>query len=196
MIFVNNFSLGLEFADNYYTFDATPKKTSSKKKRSGRLPISMDGRKTACIEFAELIMNCTSRIMYNLFSVMRLDKMWKFREQFLFIQILLNRYANYCGSIQHNYFRIGLVYKPLLLAMRRDEVSNLIYDIFKLAEGFKHFMRRSSKLSVRDTDCINSLVRVLFAFGEYFRSVISRNPEFKDERKKSQEIWKRKDLRL
>ena len=85
---------------------------------------------------------------------------------------------------------------PLLLAMRRDEVSNLVYDIFKVAEGFKHFMRRTSKLSARDTDCINSLVRVLFAFGEYFRSVISRNPEFKDERKKPQEIWKRKDLRL
>ena len=80
--------------------------------------------------------------------------------------------------------------------MRRDEVSNLVYDIFKLAEGFKHFMRRTSKLSVCDTDCINSLVTVLFAFGEYFRSVISRNPEFKDERKKPQEIWKRKDLRL
>ena len=158
--------------------------------------MSMDGRKQACIEFAELIMTCTSRIMYNLFSVMSLDKMWKFREQFLFIQIWLNRYANYCGSIQHNFFRIGLVYKPLLLAMRRDEVSNLVYDIFKVTEGFKHFMRRTSKLSTRDTDCINSLVRVLFAFSEYFRSVISRNPEFKDERKKSQEIWKRKDLRL
>ena len=98
-------------------FDATPKKTSSKKKRSGRLSMSMDGRKKACIEFAELIMTCTSRIIYNLFSVMSLDKMWKFREQFLFIQILLNRYANYCRSIQHNFFRIGIVYNPLLLAM-------------------------------------------------------------------------------
>ena len=75
-------------------------------------------------------------------------------------------------------------------------MSNLVYDIFKVTEGFKHFMHRTSKLSVRDTDCMNSLVRVLFAFGEYFRSVISRNPEFKDERKKPQEIWKRKDLRL
>ena len=36
--------------------------------------------------------------------------------------------------------------------MRRDEVSNLVYDIFKVAEGFKHFMRRTSKLSARDTD--------------------------------------------
>ena len=158
--------------------------------------MSMDGRKQACIEFAELIMTCTSRIMYNLFSIMTLQKMWKFREQFLFIQTLLNRYANYCGSIQHNFFRIGIVYKPLLLAMRRDEVSNLVYDIFKLAEGFKHFMRRSTKPSARDIDCINSLVRILFAFGEYFRSVITKNPEFKDERKKPQEIWKRKDLRL
>ena len=158
--------------------------------------MSMDGRKQACIEFAELIMTCTSRIMYNLFSIMTLQKMWKFREQFLFIQTLLNRYANYCGSIQHNFFRIGIVYKPLLLAMRRDEVSNLVYDIFKLAEGFKHLMRRSTKPSARDIDCINSLVRILFAFGEYFRSVITKNPEFKDERKKPQEIWKRKDLRL
>ena len=80
--------------------------------------------------------------------------------------------------------------------MRRYEVSNLVYDIFKVAEGFKQFMRRTSKLSARDTDCVNVLVRVLFAFGEYFRSLISKNPEFKDDRKKRQEIWKRKDLRL
>ena len=44
------------------------------------------------------------------------------------------------------------------------------------------------------TDCVNVLVRVLFAFGEYFRSLISKNPEFKDDRKKPQEIWKRKDF--
>ena len=80
--------------------------------------------------------------------------------------------------------------------MRRDEVSNLVYDIFKVAEGFKHFMRRTSKLSDRDTDCVKVLVRVLFAFGEYFRSLISKNPEFKVDWKKPQEIWKRKDLRL
>ena len=158
--------------------------------------MSMDGKRQACIEFAELIMTCTSRIVYNIFSVMSLEKMWKFREQFLFIQTLLNQYANYCGSSQHNFFRIGIVYNPLLLAMRRDEVSNLVYDIFKVAKGFKHFMHRTSKLSACDTDCVNLLVRVLFAFGEYFRSLISKNPEFKDDRKKPQEIWKRKDLRL
>ena len=158
--------------------------------------MSMDGRRQACIESTELIMTCTSRIMYNLFSIMSLEKMWKLREQLLFIQRLLNRYANYCGSIQHNFFRIGIVYSPFLLAMRRDEVSNLVYDIFKLAEGFKHFMCRSTKPSACDTDCINSLVQIFFAFGEYFRSVISKNPEFKDEWKKPQNIWKRKDLRL
>ena len=35
-------------------FDVTPSKISSKKKRCRRLPMSMDGRRQACIEFAEL----------------------------------------------------------------------------------------------------------------------------------------------
>ena len=64
----------------------------------------------------------------------------------------------------------------VIVMVRRDEVSNLLYDIFKLAEGCKFYLR-----STHDIPCMNSLVRILFTLGEYFCAAITNNAEFKND---------------
>ena len=151
--------------------------------------MSTSTKKKCGVSFGEVIMQCSSCMFCHIFSVVCLEKMCSLKKELVFIQKMLNKYAYYCGSLPHNIYNISEVYYPLLLHMRYDEVSNLLYNIFKLAEGCKFFL-----CNTYDVPSINSLIRVLFAFGEYFRIVITRNEEFKDDHRKPQHMWKCKDL--
>ena len=162
---------------------------TSKVKWAVKLKMSTATKKELGVSFGEAIMQCSSCMFCHIFSVVSLEKMCSLKKELVFIQKLLNKYVDLFGSLEHNIYNISEVYYPLLLHMRRDEVSNLLYDIFKLAEGCKFYLRNTY-----DVPSNNGLIRVLFAFGDYFRAVITRNEEFKDDHRKPHNMWKCKDL--
>ena len=93
-------SLGHEFAENYDTFEVD----TSKVKRSVKLKMSTATKKELGLSFGEAIMQCSSRMFCHIFSVVSLEKMCSLKKELVFIQKLLNKYANFCGSLQHNIY--------------------------------------------------------------------------------------------
>ena len=83
-----------------------------------KLKMSTATKKELGVSFGEAIMQCSSRIFCHIFSVVSLEKMCSLKKELVFIQKMLNKYANFCGSLQHNMYNISEVYFPLLLPMQ------------------------------------------------------------------------------
>ena len=100
------------------------------------------------------------------------------------IKDFLNKFVNPFGIYPFNTF--GTTdYFPHLLKLRAEEISNCLYDIYKMAEGLMFFLRRTD-----DVDIFNRVVRILYTFNYYFTSVIESHLEFAQNKDKPQTVWR------
>ena len=102
----------------------------------------------------------------------------------MFIKDFLSNFVNPLGIYPFNTFGTTK-YSPLLLKLLSDEISNCLYDIYKMSEGLMFFLR-----STDDIDVVNTAVRTLYTFNYYFTSLIEKNQEFAPNEKKPQTMWK------
>ena len=101
-----------------------------------------------------------------------------------FIKDFLNNFVNPLGIYPFNTFGTT-EYSPLLLKLCSEEISNCLYDIYKMAEGLMFFLH-----STDDLDVVNTAVHMLYTFNYYFTALIEMNREFADNKNKPQTMWK------
>ena len=102
----------------------------------------------------------------------------------MFIKDFLNKFVNPLGIYPFNTF--GTTdYFPHLLKLCTEEISNCLYDIYKMAEGLMFFLRTTD-----DVDIVNQVVCILYMFNYYFTSVIESHLEFAHNKDKPQTMWR------
>ena len=118
----------MQCADMYLTFEVN----TSKVKSSRHIEMNYENKKARAVGLAESIMNhCV--ILYNNFrSVVKVDKMCRLRDNFLFILGMLNSLGSQCNVMPSTIYRASFADYPLLVDKRKDEALNIIYDMFKV----------------------------------------------------------------
>ena len=111
--------------------------------------------------------------------------MCRLRDELLFILQMLNQIGSKCDVTPSTTFHGSLEYYPGLLDMRKEESSDIIYDINKVTERIKFSLRWT-----QDVQLLNRCSRLLFTFSEYLSDIISMNPEFLEEHRKPMNVWK------
>ena len=144
----------------------------------------MVNRKIRGHHIAEHIMDQCCHLSKFVGTVTFIRKICHLREGITFIKDFLNKFVNPLGIYPFNTF--GTTdYFPHLLKLCTEEISNCLYDIYKMAEGLMFFLR-----STDDVDIVNRVVRILYTFNYYFTSVIESNLEFAHNKDKPQTMWR------
>ena len=121
---------------------------------------------------------------------MSVDKICRVREDLLFILHTLNAAGTQFGVTPSQMYLISDVFvsnSNITQKMRRDELSNIIYDVYTVSERFMFFVRWTS-----DVEYLNEIMRILYTFHMYLSALYECNPEFWPNRKKPQNLWKTK----
>ena len=163
---------------------------TSKVKSSRRIEMNYENKKARAVGLAELIMNHCVTLYNNLQSVVKVDKMCRLGDNFLFMLGMLNSLGSQCNVMPSTIYHASLAYYPLLVDMRKDEALNILYDMFKVMERIKFSLRWS-----QDIPLLNSSSRLLFTLSTYLCAVKSTNPEFFGKHRKPMNKWKINDHR-
>ena len=170
----------------YLTFEVN----TSKVKSSRRIEMNYENKKARAVGLAESIMNQCVILYNNLRSVVKVDKMCRLRDNFLFILGMLNSLGSQCDVMPSTLYHASFAYYPLLVDMRKDEMLNIIYDMFKVTERIKFSLRWT-----QDIPLLNRSSRLLFTLSTYLCAVTSTNPEFFEKHRKPMNMWKINDRR-
>ena len=170
----------------YLTFEVN----TSKVKSSRRIEMNYENKKARAVGLAELIMNHCVILYDNLQSVVKVDKMCRLGDNFLFMLGMLNSLGSQCNVMPSTIYHASLAYYPLLVDMRKDEALNILYDMFKVMERIKFSLRWS-----QDIPLLNCSSRLLFTLSTYLCAVKSTNPEFFEKHRKPMNMWKINDHR-
>ena len=103
--------------------------------------MTYENKKKRAVGLAESIMNQCVILFNNLRAVVKVEKMCRLRDEFVFILQMLNSLASQCDVMTSNIYRTSFAYWPLLIDMRKDEALNIVYDIHKVAERIKFSLR-------------------------------------------------------
>ena len=176
----------MKYADFYLSFEVNTSKVIS----SRHIEMIHENKKTRAVELAESIMNQCVILYNNLRSVVKVGKMCRLRDNFLFILRMLNSLGSQCDVMPSTIYHASFAYYPLLIDMRKDEALNIIYDIFKVTERIKFSLRWT-----QDVPLLNRSSRLLFTLSTYLCAVTSTNPEFFKKHHKPMNMWKINDCR-
>ena len=152
--------------------------------------MTIENKKKKASGYADSILNICSSLIRHLNSVTSVEKICRIRENLLFILRMLNAAGNEFGVTPSNMYRISDVYvsnSDVTPKMRRNELSNIIYDLYTVSERFMFFVRWTN-----DVQYLNQIMRILYTFDMYLSAVRKCNPEFWPNRKKPQYLWKTK----
>ena len=152
--------------------------------------MNYENKKARAVGLAESIMNQCVILYNNLRSVVKVDKMCRLRDNFLFILGMLNSLGSQCDVMPLTIYRASFAYYPLLVDMHKDEALNIIYDMFKVTERIKFSLRWT-----QDIPLLNRSSRLLFTLSTYLCAVTSTNPEFFEKHRKPMNMWKINDRR-
>ena len=94
--------------------------------------MNYENKKARAVGLAESIMNQCVILYNNLRSVVKVDKMCRLCDNFLFILGMLNSLGSQCDVMPSTIYCASFAYYPLLVDMRKDEALNIIYDMFKV----------------------------------------------------------------
>ena len=166
----------------YLTFEVN----TSKVKSSRHIEMNYENKKARAVGLAESIMNQCVILYNNLRSVVKVDKMCRLWDNFLFILGMLNSLGSQCDVMPSTIYHARFAYYPLLVDMHKDEALNIIYDMFKVTEGIKFS---------QDIPLLNRSSRLLFTLSTYLCAVTSTNPEFFEKHHKPMNMWKINDRR-
>ena len=117
----------------YLTFEVN----TSKVKSSRHIEMNYENKKARAVGMAESIMNQCVILYNNLRSVVKVDKMCRLRDNFLFILGMLNSLGSQCDVMPSTLYCASFAYYPLLVDMCKDEALNIIYDMVKVTERIK-----------------------------------------------------------
>ena len=170
----------------YLTFEVN----TSKVKSSHRIEMTYENKKKRVVGLAESIKNQCVILFNNLRAVVKVEKMCRLRDDFVFILRMLNSLGSQCDVMTSNIFRTSFAYWPLLIDMRKDEALNIIYDIHKVTERIKFSLRRT-----HDVPLLIRSSRLLFTLSTYLCAITSTNPEFFAKHCKPMNVWKINDHR-
>ena len=171
----------------YLTFEVNTLKVKS----SRHIEMNYENKKASLVGLAESIMNQCVILYNNLRSVVKVDKMCRLRDNFLFILGMLNNsLGSQCDVMPSTIYHASFAYYPLLVDMRKDEVLSIIYDMFKVMERIKFSLRWT-----QDIPLLNRSSRLLFTLSTYLCAVTSTNPEFFEKHRKLMNMWKINDRR-
>ena len=172
--------MGPKVADIYRTCEVN----TSRIKTSTRIEMNMVNKKSRGRRIAEDIMDQCCHLSKFVGTVTSIRKICHLRQGIMFIKDFLNKFVNPLGIYPFNTF--GTTdYFPHLLKLCTEEISNCLYDIYKMAEGLMFFLRRTD-----DVDIVNRVVRILYTFNYYFTSVIESHLEFAHNKDKPQTMWR------
>ena len=115
-------------------------------------------------------------------------KMCRLCDNFLFILGMLNSLGSQCDVMPLTIYHASFAYYPLLVDMHKDEVLNIIYDMFKVTERIKFSFRWT-----QDIPLLNRSSRLLFTLSTYLCAITSTNPEFFEKHRKLMNMWKIND---
>ena len=113
--------MGTKYADIYPSFEVN----TSKVKSSCHIEMTYENEKTRAVGLAESIMNQCVILYNNLQSVVKVGKMCRLCDNFLFVLRMLNRLGSECDVMPSTIFACY----PCLIDMHKDEALNIIYDI-------------------------------------------------------------------
>ena len=168
----------------YLTFEVNTLKVKS----SRRIEMNYENKKARAVGLAESIMNQCVILYNNLRSVVKVDKMCRLHDNFLFILGMLNSLGSQCDVMPLTIYRASFAYYPLLVDMHKDEALNIIYDMFKVTERIKFSLRWT-----QDIPLLNRSSRLLFTLSTYLCALTSTNPEFFEKHRKPMNMWKIND---
>ena len=157
-------------------------------KSSHRIEITYENKKTRAVGLAESIMNQCVILYNNLRSVVKVGKMCRLRDHFLFILQMLNSLGSQCDVMPSTIYCASFAYYPLLIDMCKDEALNIIYNMFKVTERIKFSLRWT-----QDVPLLNHSSRLLFTLSTYLCAVTSMNPEFFKKHRKPMNMCKIND---
>ena len=149
-----------------------------------------ENKKKRAVGLAESIMNQCVILFNNLRAVVKVEKMCRLRDEFVFTLQMLNSLACQCDVMTSNIYRTSFAYWPLLIDMRKDEALNIVYDIHKIAERIKFSLRWTPNVPL-----LNRSSRLLFTLSTYLCAITSTNPEFFKKHHKPMNVWKINDRR-
>ena len=92
--------------------------------------MTYENKKKRAVGLAESIMNQCVILFNNLRAVVKVEKMCRLRDEFVFILRMLNSLASQCDVMTSNIYRTSFAYWPLLIDMRKDEALNISFTIF------------------------------------------------------------------
>ena len=144
-----------------------------------------ENKKKRVVGLAESIMNQCVILFNNLRAVVKVEKMCRLHDDFVFILQMLNSLGSQCDVITSNIFHTSFAYWPLLIDMRKDEALNIIYDIHKVTKRIKFSLRWT-----QDVPLLNHSSRLLFTLSTYLCAITSMNPEFFTKHHKPMNVWK------
>ena len=152
--------------------------------------MTVENKKKKASGCADSILNTCSSLIRHLNSVTSVEKICRVREDLLFILRMLNAAGSQFGVTPSTMYRVSDVYvsnNNVTLKMRRNELSNIIYDLYTVSERFMFFVRWTN-----DVQYLNQIMRILYTFDMYLSALRKCNPEFWPNRKKPQYCWKTK----
>ena len=164
------------------------KVNTSKIKSSRRIEMTYENKNARAVELVESLMNQCVILYNNLRSVVKVGKMCRLRDNFLFILQMLNSLRSQCDVMPSTIYHASFAYYPLLIDMRKDEALNIIYDMHKVTERVKFSLRWT-----QDVPLLNRSSRLLFTLSTYLCAVTSMNPEFFEKHRKPMNMWKIND---
>ena len=174
----------MQCADMYLSF----KVNTSKVKSSRLIEMTYENKKARAVELAESLMNKCVILYNNLRSVVKVGKMCRLHDNFLFVLRMLNSLGSQCDVMPSTIYRASFAYYPLLIDMHKDVALNIIYDMFKVTERIK-----SSPRWTQDVPLLNRSSRLLFALSTFLSAVTTTNPEFFEKDRKPINMWKIND---
>ena len=180
IFFFTFFSLGPKTAEMYKNCEVN----TSQIKKSTRIEMNLVDKKLRGCSIAEDIMDQCCHLSKFVGTVTSSRKIFRFRQCITFIKDFLNNFVNPLGIYPFNTF-MTTEYSCLLLKLHIEEISNCLYDIYKMAKGIMFFLH-----STDDLDTLNRSVRILYTFNYYFASFIEMNREFAPNHKKPQSMWR------
>ena len=161
---------------------------TSKVKSSRQIEMTYENKKARTVELEESIMNQWVILYNNLWSVVKVGKMCRLRDNFLFVLWMLNSLGSQCDVMPSTIYRASFAYYPLLIDIRKDEALNIIYYMFKVTERIKFSLRWT-----QDVPLLNHSSRLFFTLSTYLCAVTSMNPEFFEKHRKPMNMWKIND---
>ena len=172
--------MGPKVADIYRTCEVN----TSRIKTSTWIEMNIVNKKIRGRYIAEDIMDQCCHLSIFVGTVTPIRRICHLRHGITFIKDFLNKFVNPLGIYPFNTF--GTTdYFPHLLKLRTEEISNCLYDIYKMAEGLMFFLH-----STDDVDIVNRVVHIVYTFNYYFTSVIESNLEFAHNKDKPQTMWR------